>query len=160
DDAAPEVARALRWIARVKGVDVVIVARGGGSIEDLWAFNEEQVARAIARVPVPVVSAGGHQADGTLADVVAGLRAPTPAAPAQPVAGAKDEFRARMDRLHDRLHAATRARLERLSRRVHLVAGRPAFAGFPGRVAMRGRHAAELSHALARIIRAGVAARD
>src|SRR5207253_3340080 len=105
EDAAPEVARALRWISRVTGVDVVIVGRGGGSIEDLWAFNEEQVARAIARVPVPVISAVGHETDVTIADFVADLRAPTPSAAAELVVAAKDEFCSRIDRLHDRPHA-------------------------------------------------------
>ncbi len=77
-DAAPEVARGLRQIGRVPGVDVVIVGRGGGSIEDLWAFNEEMVARAISRVPVPVISAVGHETDVTIADFVADVRALTP----------------------------------------------------------------------------------
>jgi len=160
EDAAPEIARALRRIAGVPGVDVVIVGRGGGSIEDLWAFNEELVARAIARVPVPVISAVGHETDVTIADFVADLRAPTPSAAAELVVSAKDDFLSRIDRLHGRLHAAARARVQVLSRRVHVAGARPAFAGFPGRVAMRGRHAAELSHALARIMRAGIAARE
>jgi exodeoxyribonuclease VII large subunit len=160
EDAAPEIARALRQIGRVPGVDVVIVGRGGGSIEDLWAFNEEIVARAIARVPVPVISAVGHETDVTIADFVADLRAPTPSAAAELVVSAKDEFCGRIDRLHDRLHAAARGRVQGLSRRVHMAGGRPSFAGFAGRVAMRGRHAAELSHALARIMRAGLAARE
>src|SRR5207237_7027283 len=147
----------LRAIARVRGVDVIIVGRGGGSVEDLWAFNEEIVARAIAAAPVPVISAVGHEVDVTVADFVADLRAPTPSAAAELVVAAKDEFCSRIDRLHDRLHAATRARIQRLSRRVHQADSRPSFAGFPGRVAMRGRHAAELSHALARIMRAGLA---
>ena len=159
-DAAPEIARALRQIARVPGVDVVIVGRGGGSIEDLWAFNEEIVARAIATVPVPVISAVGHETDVTIADFVADLRAPTPSAAAELVVSAKDEFVGRIDRLHGRLRAAARARVQGLSRRVHMVDGRPAFAGFRGRVGMRGRHAAELSHALARVMRAGVAIRE
>src|SRR5712692_2492314 len=160
EDAAPDIARALRQIARVPAVDVVIVGRGGGSIEDLWAFNEEVVARAIARVPVPVISAVGHETDVTIADFVADVRAPTPSAAAELVVSAKDEFCGRIDRLQGRLSAAARARVQGLSRRVHIVNGRPSFAGFRGRVAMRGRHAAELSHALARIMRAGLAARE
>ena len=160
DDAVPDVARALRQIARVPGVDVVILARGGGSIEDLWAFNEEVVARAIARVPVPVISGIGHETDVTIADFVADLRAPTPSAAAEIVVSAKDEFCSRIDRLQDRLRGAAHGRVQRLSRRVHVADSRPALAGFPGRVAMRGRHAAELTHALARIARAGIAARE
>src|SRR5579864_115425 len=158
-DAAPDVARALRQIGRVPGVDVVILARGGGSIEDLWAFNEEMVARAIARVPVPVVSGVGHETDVTIADFVADLRAPTPSAAAELVVAAKDEFCARIDGLHDRLHAAAIARVQRFGRRVHVAEARPAFAGYPVRVAMRGRHAAELAHALARRLRDAIAVR-
>ncbi len=158
-DAAPDLARALRQIARVPAVDVVIVGRGGGSMEDLWAFNEEVVARAIARVPVPVISAVGHETDYTIADFVADVRAPTPSAAAEIVVAAKEEFCGRIDRFHDRLRAAARTRVQALSRRVHVVDSRPAFAGFPGRLAMRGRHAAELSHALARVLRERVSAR-
>src|SRR5205807_9215915 len=154
EDAASDIARALRQIARVPGVDVVIVGRGGGSMEDLWAFNEEAVARAIARVPVPVISAVGHETDVTIADFVADVRAPTPSAAAELVVSAKDEFCHRIDRLHGRVLAAARGRVQTLSRRVHVVSSRPAFAGVPGRVAMRGRPAAELSHALARLLRA------
>src|SRR3989440_7166717 len=117
DDAVPDIARALRQIGRVEGVDVVIVGRGGGSIEDLWAFNEEAVARAIARVPVPVISAVGHETDVTIADFVADLRAPTPSAAAELVVAAKDEFCSRIDRLGDRLRASALARVQTLSRR-------------------------------------------
>jgi exodeoxyribonuclease VII large subunit len=160
EDAAPDIARALRQIARVPGVDVVIVGRGGGSLEDLWAFNEETVARAIARVPVPVISAVGHETDVTIADFVADVRAPTPSAAAELVVSAKNEFSDRIDRLRDRVHAAQHGRVQGLSRRIHVVTGRPVFAGFPMRLAMRGRQTAELSHALARLMRAGVAARE
>jgi exodeoxyribonuclease VII large subunit len=160
EEAAPEIARALRAIGRVAGVDVVIVGRGGGSIEDLWAFNEEIVARAIALSPVPVISAVGHETDVTIADFVADLRAPTPSAAAELVVAAKDQFCGRIDRLQDRLTASVRGRLERLGRRVHALGGRPAFAGFPGRLAMRGRYAADLSYAGAAAIRGTIGTRD
>jgi exodeoxyribonuclease VII large subunit len=160
EGAGAEVARALKALARVPGVDVIIVGRGGGSIEDLWAFNEEIVARAIAASPVPVISAVGHESDVTIADFVADRRAPTPSAAAEIVVSAKDEFCGRIDRLQDRLQAVARGRIQGLSRRVHFLEGRPALAGFPGRVAMRGRDASELSHALARLMRGSIAARE
>src|ERR1700736_6981482 len=160
EGAGAEVARGLAAIVKVPGIDVVIVGRGGGSIEDLWAFNEEVVARAIAASPVPVISAVGHEVDVTIADFAADVRAPTPSAAAEIVVAAKDEFCNRIDRLRDRLRASTRGRVQSLSRRVHVLSGRPALAGVPGRVAMRGRQAAELAHELARLGRTAVAARE
>ena len=134
DGAAAEVADALRSIVKVHGVDVVIVGRGGGSIEDLQAFNQEPVARAIAASPIPIVSAVGHEVDVTIADFVADLRAPTPSAAAEMVVAAKDEFCARIERLSQRLRASAQTRL-----------------------AMRGRHVAELTHQLRRVATARVA---
>ncbi|MQA28283.1 MAG: exodeoxyribonuclease VII large subunit [Luteitalea sp.] len=160
DGASAEIARALRAIARVPGVDVIIVGRGGGSVEDLWAFNDEGVARAIAGAPVPVISAVGHESDVTIADFVADRRAPTPSAAAEIVVAAKDDFCGRIDRLQDRLRAAARGQIQELSRRTHVLSGRPALGGFPARVAMRGRHASELSHALARLIRESLSSRE
>lgn len=81
-DAPPDIVAALHDFAELGGIDVIVVGRGGGSVEDLWAFNDERVARAIAASPVPIVSAVGHEIDVTLADLVADRRAPTPTAAA------------------------------------------------------------------------------
>jgi exodeoxyribonuclease VII large subunit len=160
EDAALDIAQAIRAISRVPGVDVIILGRGGGSIEDLWAFNEEPVARAIAACTLPVISAVGHESDVTIADFVADPRAPTPSAAAEIVVSAKDEFCHRIDRLRGRLDAAARARVQALSRRVHIVSGRAAFAGFPTRLAMRGRDVAELTHRLKQHVRARLSNRE
>jgi exodeoxyribonuclease VII large subunit len=159
DDAVADVVTALRQIAKVPGVDVVIVARGGGSIEDLWAFNEEKVARAIVNCPVPVVAGVGHETDVTIADFVADLRAPTPSAAAEMVVAAHDEFCARIDRLTGRLGAAAAAGLQRRRTTVHLLSSRRGLASFQGRLAMRGRHASELTHELQTAMRGAVDAR-
>jgi exodeoxyribonuclease VII large subunit len=160
EGAAPDVARAIRGLGKVAGVDVIIAGRGGGSAEDLWAFNEEVVARAIADSPVPVISAVGHESDVTIADLVADLRAPTPSAAAELVVTAKDDFCHSINRLSQRLHASARHGIQQRRAAVQTLAGRRALAGWHGQLALRGRHTAELTHqlkraALARLAREG-----
>jgi exodeoxyribonuclease VII large subunit len=150
DGAAEDIARSVRMMGRVRDVDVMIVGRGGGSIEDLWAFNEEVVARAIIRSPVPVISGVGHEVDVTIADLVADVRAPTPSAAAELVVSRRDDFCTFIDRLTGRLRGAIDGRLARLGARVHEVMRRPAISGWPARLAMRGRHVAELTRDLHR----------
>src|SRR6185436_3562530 len=106
--AAREIVEAIRLLnkhAKKPGneIDVIIVGRGGGSIEDLWAFNEEPVARAIYESEIPVVSAVGHETDYTIADFVADYRAPTPSAAAEIVTREADELSARVEELYLRL---------------------------------------------------------
>jgi exodeoxyribonuclease VII large subunit len=108
--AAGEIAAALRSIAKIPGVDVVIAGRGGGSIEDLWAFNEEVVARAIFECPVPVISAVGHEIDVTVADLVADMRAATPSVAGELVVPHRDEVRQELDRIRHRLVTGLRGR--------------------------------------------------
>ena len=159
DGVGEDIARALKAITRVPGVDVVIVGRGGGSIEDLWAFNEEVLARAIATSSVPVISAVGHEVDVTIADFVADLRAPTPSAAAEMVVTGKEEASARIDRLQGRLEAAMRAGIQRRRQVLHVLTSRRGLAGWQVRVAMQGRHISELTHALRRAATALVARR-
>lgn len=148
EGAAADVARGLTAIVKVPGIDVVIVGRGGGSIEDLWAFNEEVVARAIVASPVPVISAVGHEVDFTIADFAADVRAPTPSAAAEIVVVRKEDFCSHIERLGERLTGAARGSIARLESRVHQLNRRPGFAGWSARLAMRGRHCAETTHAL------------
>jgi exodeoxyribonuclease VII large subunit len=110
--AAREIADAIRLLNKIgkkpgSEVDVIIVGRGGGSIEDLWAFNEEVVARAIFESEIPVVSAVGHETDHTVADFVADLRAPTPSAAAEIVAADSSDLAARVEGLRNALVRAT-----------------------------------------------------
>ncbi len=113
EGAALEIARAVDAMTRSGLADVVIVGRGGGSVEDLWAFNEEPVARAIVASPVPVVSAVGHEVDVTISDLVADLRAPTPSAAAEGVVPDRDAIVHRLGRVPVQLARALRGSAER-----------------------------------------------
>jgi exodeoxyribonuclease VII large subunit len=113
EGASAEIARALEHLVGTVDCDVVIVGRGGGSIEDLWAFNEEPVARAVATCPVPVVSAVGHEVDVTISDLVADLRAPTPSAAAEAVAPDGEVLREQLRRLPERLARGLRGTVVR-----------------------------------------------
>ncbi|HBA83446.1 MAG TPA: exodeoxyribonuclease VII large subunit [Verrucomicrobia bacterium] len=111
DGAADQIARAIDYLNERGGIDVMIVGRGGGSLEDLWSFNEEVVARAIARSRIPVISAVGHEIDFTISDFVADLRAPTPSAAAELVVGQKEAFKNNLRETTRRLERALKASL-------------------------------------------------
>jgi exodeoxyribonuclease VII large subunit len=121
-EAAAEIARALDDLSGYPGVEVIVLARGGGSLEDLWPFNEEAVARAIHRCRVPVVSAVGHEVDVTIADFAADVRAPTPSAAAELVVPDKAELLRRLGRRSAGLVRALRGRLEGARRHLGLLA--------------------------------------
>jgi exodeoxyribonuclease VII large subunit len=150
DGAAGDLARAIGAIGRVTAVDVVLVVRGGGSIEDLWAFNDEVVVRAIAQCDVPVISGVGHETDVTIADFAADLRCATPSAAAETVVARRDEFVGRIDRHAERLRAGLDRRLLGARSRVHALESRRGLAAVTASVAMRGRHVMELEEDLRR----------
>lgn len=118
EGAAEQIASGVEYFSRTGWAEVVIVARGGGSMEDLWAFNEERVARAIAACAVPVISAVGHETDFTIADFVADLRAPTPSAAAELVALSQAGLIERLNAGENKLRQAARLTLALLGRRL------------------------------------------
>jgi exodeoxyribonuclease VII large subunit len=121
EGAAEEIAAAVRDFNRYREVDVLIVGRGGGSLEDLWAFNEEAVARAIFASEIPVISAVGHEVDFTIADFVADMRAPTPSSAAELVVKSKAEIAAELDSLRHRLGQVMKRRMTGLDGRLNAL---------------------------------------
>ena len=117
-EAGGEISRAIREFNQLKDIDLLIVGRGGGSLEDLWAFNEEVVARAIYDSRIPIISAIGHEIDFTIADFVADLRAPTPSAAAELAVRNKEELRVSIEALQERLGKAIRRGLDGLRNQV------------------------------------------
>ncbi len=119
--AAEEIAQGLADLDRWGGADLIIVGRGGGSIEDLWAFNEEVTARAIAQAHTPVISAVGHEIDTTIADFVADVRAPTPSAAAEVAVPDAAQLMTGLERLDLRCRTAMRSRLRELDLRLEAL---------------------------------------
>jgi exodeoxyribonuclease VII large subunit len=127
EGSAEEIVKALKFFNQKKLVDVLILARGGGSLEDLWSFNEEIVARAIAASVIPVISGVGHETDFTIADFVADVRASTPSAAAELVVQTRREFDKHIAELRGALAEQIRYRILVLSRRVHELSARRGF---------------------------------
>jgi exodeoxyribonuclease VII large subunit len=145
-EASWEIVQGIRALNRVKGLDVLIVARGGGSLEDLWPFNDEMVARALASSAVPTLSAVGHETDFTIADFVADLRAPTPSAAAERVVQAKEDICARIDALARRLTGAVDLRMARVRSRVAALTSHRVFEAERGRVRAQAQRIDELGN--------------
>lgn len=127
DGAAKQIAMAIQEMNELGGIDVLIVGRGGGSMEDLWAFNEERVAQAVFHSKIPIISAVGHEIDWTICDLVADLRAPTPSAAAELVVQNREEIEKRMEDLSCRLQKAAVKIIEYLKREWEVLANSYAF---------------------------------
>ena len=117
EGAVPELIRAIDYFNASRLVDVIIIGRGGGSIEDLWAFNSEELARKIYDSQIPMISAVGHETDFTICDFVSDLRAPTPSAAAELAVPDYKELLLRLDTTHERIHSALLRSCERLEER-------------------------------------------
>jgi exodeoxyribonuclease VII large subunit len=150
DTAASEVSAGVRYLNRHGKVDVIIVARGGGSLEDLFAFNNEGLARTIATSKVPVISAIGHETDFTICDFVADRRAATPSEAAELVVAAKQELAERQATLHKRLAKALQYRLLLARSALSRLTQHPSFARMADSIARREQQLDERLHRMVR----------
>ncbi len=121
DGSPPQILEALSWFNENRGADVIILGRGGGSLEELWAFNDERVARAVAASYIPVVSAVGHETDFTISDFVSDLRAPTPSAAAELCVPSSAELSQRFLNLNARMSLLVHRGVERRRERLKLL---------------------------------------
>ena len=154
--AAGELRRGLAFFNAAKACDVIIITRGGGSLEDLWPFNDEALARAVAASAIPVVSAVGHEVDFTICDFVADVRSPTPTAAAELVIGRKAELQEHLTQLRRRLAAALTLELARLRERLQRAAGHPVFREPAHLIRMYQQRVDDLATRLALAMRQGV----
>jgi exodeoxyribonuclease VII large subunit len=157
EGAVEDVCRGLRYFSESGWPDVVIVGRGGGSLDDLWTFNEEAVARAIAACRVPVISAVGHETDVTIADFTADLRAPTPSAAAELVVGTREHVLERIGGTEAKLRQVLRYRLSHAGRELHQRGIERATALLARRIGRSLQRVDELDYALRRRIHSLVA---
>ena len=150
--AAGEIIAALRMAARRNECDVLLLARGGGSLEDLWAFNDENLARAIVASPIPIITGIGHEVDFTIADFAADLRAPTPSAAAELVVPAAEEWLEACVRLEAHLERCMRRRIEERRERLRWLTGRAALASPMAKLAQQAQRLDELEQCLSRAL--------
>ena len=151
--AAAELVAALKTAAVRNECDVLILARGGGSLEDLWAFNDEKLARAIVASPIPVISGVGHEVDFTIADFAADVRAPTPSAAAELVVPDAEEWLAACLRLGTRLERRMRRQLAERGERLRWLTGRAAQVSPIARLSQQTQRLDELDQRMARTMR-------
>jgi exodeoxyribonuclease VII large subunit len=150
-DAPPQIVAALKRLFARKDLDAIVVARGGGSIEDLWAFNDERVARVIAASPIPVISGVGHETDFTIADFVADVRAPTPSAAAELMTPNRDDYLLTIDAYAARLREVMQSRLRDVRTGLEVNSRALGYLSPQARLATLGQRLQDLDESLASV---------